>query len=63
VRKSAVSSTADAVYIPEYSAGAQLRGLIQRESTGPMPSKLHSVLKFDGRLMTPGFIVNAVKGA
>ena len=26
----------DVVYVPEYSAGAQLRGLIQREATGPM---------------------------
>jgi 2-oxoglutarate ferredoxin oxidoreductase subunit alpha len=53
----------DAVYIPEYSAGAQLRGLVQREATGPMPGKLHSILKYDGRLMTPGFIVKGVKGA
>jgi 2-oxoglutarate ferredoxin oxidoreductase subunit alpha len=53
----------DAVYVPEYSAGAQLRGLIQREATGPMPSKLHSLLKYDGRLMTPSFIADGVKGA
>jgi len=53
----------DAVYIPEYSAGAQLRGLIQREATGPMPAKLHSILRYDGRLITPGFIVTGMKGA
>jgi 2-oxoglutarate ferredoxin oxidoreductase subunit alpha len=53
----------DAVYVAEYSAGAQLRGLIQRESTGPMPSKLHSILRYDGRLMTPGFIINGTKEA
>jgi len=53
----------DHVYVPEYSAGAQLRGLIQRESTGPMPSKLHSILRYDGRLITPGFIVDGMKGA
>jgi 2-oxoglutarate ferredoxin oxidoreductase subunit alpha len=50
----------DAVYVPEYSAGAQLRGLIQREATGPSP-KLRSLLRYDGRLMTPGWIVNKVK--
>ncbi len=50
-----------AVYIPEYSAGAQLRGLIQREATGPMPRKLHSILRYDGRFITPGFILNAMK--
>jgi 2-oxoglutarate ferredoxin oxidoreductase subunit alpha len=53
----------DAVYIVEYSAGAQLRGLVQRESTGPMPDKLHSILRYDGRLMTPGFITNGTKEA
>jgi 2-oxoglutarate ferredoxin oxidoreductase subunit alpha len=59
----------EVVYIPEYSAGAQLRGLIQREATGPMPGKLRSLLRYDGRLISPGFIVNgmnvkaAVKGA
>jgi len=53
----------DAVYVAEYSAGAQLRGLVQRESTGPMPGKLHSILRYDGRLMTPGFIIDGMKGA
>jgi 2-oxoglutarate/2-oxoacid ferredoxin oxidoreductase subunit alpha len=53
----------DAAYIVEYSAAAQLRGLVQRESTGPLPSKLHSILRYDGRLMTPGFIVNDTKEA
>jgi 2-oxoglutarate ferredoxin oxidoreductase subunit alpha len=52
----------DAVYIPEYSAGAQLRGLIQREATGPTP-KLKSLLRYDGRLMTPGWIVSRVEEA
>jgi 2-oxoglutarate ferredoxin oxidoreductase subunit alpha len=51
----------DVVYIPEYSAGAQLRGLIQREATGPMPSKLKSLLRYDGRNMTPGWIINKMK--
>ncbi len=53
----------DVVYVAEYSAGAQLRGLIQREATGPMPGKLHSILRYDGRLMTPGFIINGTKEA
>ncbi len=52
----------DVVYVTEYSAGAQLRGLIQREATGPM-AKLQSILRYDGRLMTPGWIINKVKGA
>jgi 2-oxoglutarate ferredoxin oxidoreductase subunit alpha len=46
----------DVVYIPEYSAGAQLRGLIQREATGPL-AKLKSILRYDGRNMTPGWII------
>lgn len=50
------------VYVPEYSAGAQLRGLIQREATGPM-AKLKSLLRYDGRLMTPGWIMDRVKEA
>jgi 2-oxoglutarate ferredoxin oxidoreductase subunit alpha len=50
----------DAVYVPEYTAGAQLRGLIQREATGPMP-KLRSLLRYDGRNMTPGWIINKLK--
>jgi 2-oxoglutarate/2-oxoacid ferredoxin oxidoreductase subunit alpha len=53
----------DHVYVVEYSAGAQLRGLVQREATGPMPNKLHSILRYDGRLITPGFIVDGMKGA
>jgi pyruvate/2-oxoacid:ferredoxin oxidoreductase alpha subunit len=52
----------DVVYVAEYSAGAQLRGLVQREATGPMP-KLKSILRYDGRLMTPGWIINKVKGS
>ena len=51
------------VYVPEYSAGAQLRGLIQREATGPMPRKLHSILRYDGRFMTPEFILKGMKEA
>jgi len=50
----------DVVYVAEYSAGAQLRGLVQREATGPM-KKLKSLLRYDGRLMTPGWIINKVK--
>ena len=45
------------VYAVEYSAGAQLRGLIQREATGPMPRKLRSILRYDGRLITPRYII------
>jgi 2-oxoglutarate ferredoxin oxidoreductase subunit alpha len=50
----------DVVYVTEYSAGAQLRGLVQREATGPMP-KLRSILRYDGRNMTPGWIINKMK--
>jgi 2-oxoglutarate ferredoxin oxidoreductase subunit alpha len=52
----------DVVYVTEYSAGAQLRGLIQREATGPM-AKLRSLLRYDGRNMTPGWIINNMKEA
>jgi 2-oxoglutarate ferredoxin oxidoreductase subunit alpha len=52
----------DAVYVTEYSAGAQLRGLIQREATGPSP-KLRSLLRYDGRNITPGWIVSRVEEA
>lgn len=52
----------DVVYVPEYTAGAQLRGLIQRESTGPSP-KLKSLLRYDGRNMTPGWIVDRIEEA
>jgi 2-oxoglutarate/2-oxoacid ferredoxin oxidoreductase subunit alpha len=52
--------TCDVVYVPEYSAGAQLRGLIQRESTGPSP-KLKSLLRYDGRNMTPGWILEKME--
>jgi pyruvate/2-oxoacid:ferredoxin oxidoreductase alpha subunit len=52
----------DTVYVPEYSAGAQLRGLIQREATGPSP-KLHSLLRYDGRNMTPGWIISRTEEA
>jgi 2-oxoglutarate ferredoxin oxidoreductase subunit alpha len=50
----------DVVYVTEYSAGAQLRGLIQREATGPT-AKLHSLLRYDGRNMTPGWILSNMK--
>ncbi|MFQ5878687.1 MAG: 2-oxoacid:acceptor oxidoreductase subunit alpha [Dehalococcoidia bacterium] len=49
------------VYAVEYSAGAQLRGLIQREATGPMPRKLRSILRYDGKLMTPGYVLQAME--
>jgi 2-oxoglutarate ferredoxin oxidoreductase subunit alpha len=52
----------DVVYVPEYSAGAQLRGLLQREATGPSP-KLRSLLRYDGRLMTPDWIASRVEEA
>jgi 2-oxoglutarate ferredoxin oxidoreductase subunit alpha len=52
----------DVVYVPEYSAGAQLRGLIQREATGPLP-KLKSLLRYDGRNMTPGWIISHTEEA
>jgi pyruvate/2-oxoacid:ferredoxin oxidoreductase alpha subunit len=52
----------DVVYIPEYSAGAQLRGLIQREATGPS-SKLRSMLRYDGRLISAGWIVSRMEEA
>lgn len=52
----------DLVVVPEYSAGAQLRGLIQREATGPM-KKLKSILRYDGRNMTPGWLVSKIKEA
>lgn len=55
-------ASCDTVYVPEYSAGAQLRGLIQREATGPTP-KLRSLLRYDGRNMTPGWILNKIKEA
>ncbi len=49
------------VYVVEYSAGAQLRGLIQREATGPMPRKLRSIMRYDGRLITPGYITSEME--
>lgn len=48
------------VYVVEYSAGAQLRGLIQREATGPMARKIRSILRYDGRPMTPGYVLQAM---
>ena len=48
------------VYVVEYSATAQLKGLVQREATGPMPRKLRSVLRYDGRPMTPGYILQSL---
>ena len=52
----------DVVYVPEYTAGAQFRGLIQREATGPT-SKLKSLLRYDGRLMTAGWLVSRIEEA
>ncbi len=49
------------VYVVEHSAGAQLRGLIQREATGPMPRKLRSILRYDGRPMTRGYILKEMQ--
>jgi 2-oxoglutarate ferredoxin oxidoreductase subunit alpha len=51
----------DKVYVVEHSAGAQLRGLVQREATGPLPGKLLSILRYDGRVITPGYLMRAVK--
>jgi len=51
----------DKLYVVELSAGAQLRGLIQREATGPMPHKLRSILRYDGKVMTPGFVMTAME--
>lgn len=56
------ADSCDIVLVPEYSAGAQLRGLIQREATGPM-KKLKSILRYDGRNMTPGWLVSKIKEA
>ena len=56
-------ASCDVVYVPEYSAGAQLKGLIQREATGPLPNKMHSILRYDGRFITPGYIIQGMKGA
>jgi 2-oxoglutarate ferredoxin oxidoreductase subunit alpha len=50
----------DKVYVTEYSAGQQLKGLIQREATGPRPNLLPFV-RYDGRLFNPALIVNKVK--
>ena len=49
------------LYVVEHSAGAQLRGLIQREATGPMPRKLRSILRYDGKVMTPGYVISAIE--
>jgi 2-oxoglutarate ferredoxin oxidoreductase subunit alpha len=61
-RVRAFVDSCEIVYVPEYSAGAQLRGLIQREATGPM-TKLKSLLRYDGRNMTPGWILDKIKEA
>jgi len=50
----------DTVLVTEYSAGSQLKGLVQREATGPM-AKLKPLVRYDGRLMSPGWLVNKVK--
>jgi hypothetical protein len=36
--------------------------LIQREATGPLP-KLKSLLRYDGRNMTPGWIISHTEEA
>jgi 2-oxoglutarate ferredoxin oxidoreductase subunit alpha len=48
-------------YVVEHSAGAQLRGLVQREATGPMPRKLRSIVRYDGRPITPSYIMAAME--
>jgi len=48
------------VFTVEQTISGQLRGLIQREVCGPMPLKFRSVLRWDGRLITPGYIVDRV---
>jgi pyruvate ferredoxin oxidoreductase alpha subunit len=48
------------VFVTEYSAGQQLKGLVQREATGPMP-KLKALVRYDGRLFNPALIVSKVK--
>jgi 2-oxoglutarate ferredoxin oxidoreductase subunit alpha len=53
--------TCERLYVVEHSAGAQLRGLIQREATGPMPRKLRSILRYDGKVMTPGYVISAIE--
>jgi 2-oxoglutarate ferredoxin oxidoreductase subunit alpha len=55
------AQTCEKVYVVEHSAGAQLRGLIQREATGPMPRKLRSILRYDGKVMTPGYVMSAIE--
>jgi 2-oxoglutarate ferredoxin oxidoreductase subunit alpha len=50
----------DTVFVAEYSAGSQLKGLVQRESTGPM-AKLKPMIRYDGRLMSPNWVVTKVK--
>ena len=51
----------DTVFVTEYSAGSQLKGLVQREATGPMPGKLKPLIRYDGRLMSPSWVVTKVK--
>lgn len=48
------------VYVVEYSSTAQLKGLLQREVTGPLPRKLRSILRYDGRPMTPRFVLESM---
>ncbi|HZP26974.1 MAG TPA: 2-oxoacid:acceptor oxidoreductase subunit alpha [Dehalococcoidia bacterium] len=48
------------VFTVEQNIMGQLRGLIQREVCGPQPDKLRSVLRWDGRLITPAYIVDRV---
>jgi len=50
----------DTVFVTEYSAGSQLKGLVQREATGPM-AKVKPIIRYDGRLMGPAWLVNKVK--
>lgn len=47
------------VYTVEQNIMGQLRGLIQREVCGPQ-EKLRSILRWDGRLITPSYIVDGV---
>jgi 2-oxoglutarate ferredoxin oxidoreductase subunit alpha len=55
-------ASCDKVYTVEYSATDQLRGIIQREATGPS-DKLHSIMRYDGRFMTPGFILQEMEAS
>lgn len=49
------------VFIVEQNHDAQLREIIQAQVTGPMPRKLRSTLRYDGRPFRPRDIVEAFK--